>query len=188
MNKWLIETLLLKQAGPGTFVLAGALFVFGCFGNSAAAAPAGQLWGQQSAPLEQDGKLPTLDRSDSIAGPDTDRNGVRDDIDAYLMQRFPDVRQRAAAMQMAKAMQQAVLAGAGSSRDAIRDADRKINNAIHCLYTRFHGAEGTNTPSAVGDEIEAITSNTKPRLLAYLAYDKSLDGTTSTLPRGNTCE
>jgi hypothetical protein len=112
---------------------------------------------------------------------------VRDDIDAYLRQRFTNEDQHAAAIQMAKAMQSAVLAG-GSNPDASANADNKINNAIHCLYSRFKGSTGDNHPAAVSDEIEAITTNTEKRLLSYLAYDKSLDGTTSSLPLGDTCE
>ena len=37
-------------------------------------------------------------------------------------------------------------------------------------------------------ELEGVTTNTKARLLAYLAYNKALDGTSSSLPVGDTCE
>lgn len=39
---------------------------------------------EQLAESEKAGGLPALDRSSSIAGPDADRNGIRDDIDAYI--------------------------------------------------------------------------------------------------------
>ena len=39
---------------------------------------------EQLEELEKAGELPTLDRSTSIAGSDADRNGFRDDIDAYI--------------------------------------------------------------------------------------------------------
>ena len=38
------------------------------------------------------------------------------------------------------------------------------------------------------DEIISITTNTKPRLLAYLALSKALDGTVSVGLTGDTCE
>jgi hypothetical protein len=137
--------------------------------------------------LERDGKLPTLDRSPSVAGPDANGNGVRDDIDTYIQQRFADPAQRAAAVQIAKAMQGALLADI-TNAEASATASRHISNAVHCLYSRFPDTEGANAPAAVGNEIEAITANTKPRLLAYLAFNKALDGTTSSLPKGDTCE
>lgn len=139
------------------------------------------------AQLAVEAQLPTLDRSESIAGPDTDRNGVRDDIDTYLLQRFPDQTQRAAAIQMAKAIQSAVLAG-GSSADASAAASHQIFNAVNCLGDRFDGMEGANSHGAVLREIESITTNTKARLLAYLAYNKSRNGTASSFPQGDTCE
>jgi hypothetical protein len=142
---------------------------------------------QVLAQLEQDGKLPKLDRSASVAGPDANANGVRDDIDAYLQQRFPSAQQHAAAVQMAKAVQSAVLAD-GSNPDASKAASQRIANAAKCVFTRFPMTEGTDTAAAVGQEIEAITANTKARLLAYLSYNKSRDGSSSSLPKGDTCE
>jgi hypothetical protein len=39
---------------------------------------------QQIETLEKTGQLPQLDRSSDIRGPDTDNNGIRDDIDAWI--------------------------------------------------------------------------------------------------------
>jgi len=61
------------------------------------------------AGLERTGAIPKLDRSDSLAGPDANNDGVRDDIDAYIKQVFQDTQQQAAAMQSAKALQGAIL-------------------------------------------------------------------------------
>lgn len=181
----------------GSIMLASTLFLTGCNGGSSAAAaaagstatapPTGPTPAQQLAQLENEGKLPKLDRSDSVAGPDSDGNGVRDDIDAYLRQRFPDAPQRAAATQAAKALQSAVLT-AGNDPEASRNVSKKLSDSMHCLFLRFDGLEAPNSPGAVANELEAITSNTKARLLAYLAYNKSRDGTTSTGPTGDTCE
>ena len=53
--------------------------------------------------LEKIGKLPTLDRSDSLLGPDLDNNGIRDDIEAYILtQNFTEPIKKAA-QQVAKA-------------------------------------------------------------------------------------
>lgn len=37
-------------------------------------------------------------------------------------------------------------------------------------------------------DLEAMTTNTKKRLLAYLAYNKARSGTVSTMPKGDTCD
>lgn len=142
---------------------------------------------EQLAQLEMDGKLPTLDRSTSIAGPDTDKNGVRDDVDAWLARRFTDTAQRAAATQMARAVQEAVLAD-GTSPTESKRLSQHLSNALNCMFARFSDIDGTQAPAALSQEIEAVTTNTKARLLAYLAYNKSRDGTASSLPKGDTCE
>ncbi|MDR0580053.1 MAG: hypothetical protein LBG21_05565 [Campylobacteraceae bacterium] len=40
--------------------------------------------------LEDQGKLPKLDRSSDIAEPDENNNGIRDDIEAYVIKNYPD--------------------------------------------------------------------------------------------------
>ena len=52
---------------------------------------------EQIAQLQKGGKLPKLDRSTDIKGPDTDNNGIRDDIDAWIVALpITDVQKRAA--------------------------------------------------------------------------------------------
>lgn len=142
---------------------------------------------EQLAQLEKDGKLPTLDRSISIAGPDSDKNGVRDDVDSWLARRFTGTAQRAAATQMAKAVQEALIVD-GTSPSASKQVSQHLSNALNCLFARFPDTEGTQAPAAVSQEIESVTTNTKARLLAYFGYNKSRDGTPSSLPKGDTCE
>jgi hypothetical protein len=142
---------------------------------------------EQLVQLEQEGKLPALDRSASVAGTDANGNGVRDDVDNWLAHRFTDTQQRAAATQMAKAVQEAVLVDS-TSPAASKVVSQHLANAMNCLFARFPDNQGAQAPAAVGQEIEAVTTNTKPRLLAYLGYNKSRDGTALSLPKGDTCE
>ena len=51
--------------------------------------------------LEDEGKIPKLERTDSIAGIDKDRNGIRDDIDTYILKNYKNEVQRKAVLQYA---------------------------------------------------------------------------------------
>lgn len=139
------------------------------------------------AQLEKSGALPKLDRSASLAGPDADGNGVRDDIDAYINGKFSDLKQRKAVLQDARAMQKAVLVDA-TNKEATKAVSLEIFASVNCMFSAFPDGEGQVSPIAIGGKIEAITANTKTRLKAYLAYNKSRDGTASTMPQGDTCE
>jgi hypothetical protein len=130
--------------------------------------------------------LPTLDRSASLAGPDVDRNGVRDDVDAYIKKNYTDPKEVAAVMQMAKGMQAAVLVDPKDKAATTLVSDN-LDRGIQCAIDSFvDHAKASQAMRA----IEAITPNTKRRLLAYLAYNHSQDGTVSEdfLPGTNTCD
>ncbi|WPX33714.1 hypothetical protein RHM62_07815 [Actimicrobium sp. CCC2.4] len=139
------------------------------------------------AQLENSGAIPKLDRSASLAGPDADGNGVRDDIDAYINGKFTDGKQRKAVLQDARAMQKAVLVDA-TDKVAAKTVSLRLMDSTSCLFSVFPDGAGLTSPESVSRKIEAITSNTKSRLKAYLAYNKSLDGSVGSLPIGDTCE
>ena len=131
--------------------------------------------------------VPRIDRSDTLLGTDADSNGVRDDIDAYLSATYTSSGQLSAATQMAKAMRNTLKVDP-TDRLAVKLVDRQNSRAIHCLYSKFEGGTVSKEPSRVVSEIESMTSNTKKRLLAYLKYNRALDGTSSSLPDEDTCE
>ncbi|GAA4027570.1 hypothetical protein [Actimicrobium antarcticum] len=137
--------------------------------------------------LENSGALPRLDRSASLAGPDANNNGVRDDIDDYINTKFTDPKQRAAVLQDARTMQKAVLVDP-TNKEASKAVSLEMMAAVNCVSSRFPDGQGLESASAIGAKIEAITTNTKPRLKAYLAFNKSQDGTAISLPTGDTCE
>lgn len=90
-------------------------------------------------------------------------------------------------MQFASAVQAAMLVDS-SNNAAVKQAAIRIARAANCINTKFDPVAGDKHPAAVGSELESITTNTKQRLLAYLAFNKALDGTSGTLPEGDTCE
>ena len=137
--------------------------------------------------LENSGAIPKLDRSDSVAGTDNDLDGIRDDVEAYISANYAGDAQRAAARQFAKVLQDAMLVDKADLA-AVKAIAVRGSRAVNCVYAHFDGMEGSKQPSRVVEELRAVSTNTKPRLLAYLAYSKALDGTAGALPEGDTCE
>ncbi len=138
--------------------------------------------------LETAGDIPALERSASVAGTDANADGVRDDVEAYIRTQYASASapQRTAALQYARGMQAALLVDPADGT-AVKAVKRQLSRANHCLYARFDSSSAVQ-PAAVGAQLRAVTTNTKARLLAYLAYSKALDGTSWAMPEGDTCE
>jgi hypothetical protein len=135
--------------------------------------------------LEASGKLPNLDRSSSIAGPDANNNGVRDDIEAYVAALPITTVQKAAAMQHAKVFQQTLTVDLNDK--VLLDRIGALNaRAINCAGDVFmpNYQDGYD----LGNKLEAMTANTKERAKQYLAYNKALSGSVMSGATGNTCD
>lgn len=140
---------------------------------------------QKIAYLEDTGAIPRLDRSNSLEGVDANLDGIRDDVESFINFNYAGIDQRNAARQFASTLQEALLVNE-EDLDAAKAVSIKITRAVNCIYSRFDGT-GKEPFDAVRD-IESVTTNTKERLLQYLAFAKALDGTSSALPEGDTCE
>ena len=141
---------------------------------------------QRIAALEASGSITKLDRTNSIAGIDADNNGVRDDIDAYINTQYLVASQKNAALQMARVIQKELLVSK-TDEAAIKLVLLAQSRAVRCVYLKFD-RKGPLKPAAVVGTIESVTANTKARLSAYLAFSKAADGTTSSIPDGDTCD
>jgi hypothetical protein len=140
---------------------------------------------QQIEKLENDGQLPKLDRSSDLRGPDLDNNGIRDDIDAWIAaQPITDI-QKKATQQMAK-VQQAKLLVDLNDQSALQALGEKTAAAVVCMSDSF--ALERQAGRDLGNQIEAITANTKERAKQYIAYNRARSGSVTELPSGNTCE
>lgn len=139
------------------------------------------------AQLEASGAIPKLERLPMIEGIDIDRNGVRDDIDAYITKTYPDEAQRRAALQMARAYQAMLLVDKSDER-ALDEVSRQSFRAVACQKFAFLGDAGRIASYQMMRELRSVTTNTKERLQAYLAYNKARSGSVSVRPEGNTCE
>lgn len=141
---------------------------------------------QRLAELEAQGKLPVLDRSNNLTGPDTNGDGIRDDIEAYINSRpITDVQKRAE-RQFAKALQ-AKLTVDLRDATALTVTSDASTRAINCLYDSFK-LDNPTPPGEAFYDILKFTYNTKSRMTAYLRYNDTQNGSTSTIPEGNTCE
>jgi hypothetical protein len=157
--------------------------------------PAALVWKIQSesgahalARLESEGQIPRLDRSSALSGPDTNGNGIRDDLDTYLGSLALPQQQRAAAEQLARGFQAAVTI---DSADPARTSaiDNRIRDAISCIWARFpHVAGSAPNASKMVHDLEKLTANTEARTRSYLKYNSSLNGTVASLPQGDGCE
>ena len=172
--------------GHGLGVLFFALALSGCGGGGSSVDPAASP-AQRVAQLESSGELPKLDRTDSISGIDANANGVRDDIEQYIEKKYAEPSQRAAAMQTARSLQQALLVDKGDVL-AMEMVSEMGMRAVNCRGLVFPGLDGFKDAHEMSHQIEAMTTNTKKRLLTYLAYNKMVSGTVSQLPRGDTCD
>jgi hypothetical protein len=140
--------------------------------------------------LENEGKLPKLDRSNTVAGIDADGNGVRDDIDVYIAQRFTEPLERAAVTQYARGYQAFLLTDTDDIDDVL-EANRIRRIASACVFYRFKRWKDTsafNSPFTIVADIGALTRNTKARLHAELHMQQALNGQGWTHIRGNTCD
>ena len=139
------------------------------------------------AQLEASGEIPQLDRLPTLQGLDANMNGVRDDIERHIQKKYKEPKQQAAAMQMARALQAAVTVDV---RDpvAVNEVSRLEGRAVVCLGDSFRNAQGVHADPKALTQLESMTTNTKERLLAYLAYAQALSGSVLRNPKGDTCD
>ena len=139
---------------------------------------------EQIAEAERSGKYPTLDRSSDIAGPDANKKGVSDDIEAWIHTLNVTEPQRKALMQKTRSLQQTLLVDL-DDKAAVQRTGEGLMASTNCGGDRF-------PPYAVYSElrgkIEAMTANTRARAERYMRYNKARSGSSTTLPNHDTCE
>ncbi|PNG53368.1 MULTISPECIES: hypothetical protein [unclassified Variovorax] len=139
---------------------------------------------EQIAALERSGAYPALDRSSDVAGPDANRNGVRDDIEAWINAQPITDLQRKALMQSARALQRTLILDV-KDKTALQKSGEEILASTNCGDSVF-------SPYAIFShllgKIEAMTANTRERAVRYMQYNAASSGSSTTLPNGNTCE
>ncbi len=149
---------------------------------------------EQLAALEKAGELPMLDRSTDIVGPDADRNGIRDDIDAYIAALPVSEPVKKAARQRARVQQKIQTINLNDWSELLSLADASMASTACMSSSILEGVPAESQSKilreghAITFKIQAITANTPERADRYLAYTRALDGTTTTYPTGRVCE
>lgn len=119
-----------------------------------------------------------------IAELDTDNNGVRDDVDAYIAKQGYTAPQLKSVQQIAKAQADILLVDIGN-QDALRSSDLILQKSINCVFSKF---PDTGQSAVVIKNIEKITANTNARVEKYIKYQIAMNGKVLASPQGDTCE
>lgn len=163
-----------------------AVVLSACGGGSGGATGSALTDKERIAALEAEGKLPKLDRSSDLKGPDLNSDGVRDDIEAILKAKYQG-KQLAATVQFARSYRPVFDLPEGD-RVAAQTVSNQGTRAMKCLHRKFDGETLETNPSVVSRQIVAMTFNTKERLKTYMRYNATLSGSVLSLPDGDTCE
>lgn len=140
---------------------------------------------QALASLEANGSLPKLDRTDALLGIDSNDDGVRDDLAAYI-DSLPDTEvQKKALRRTARAVQSALEAGESGDVKMARMAVDKINIASACVF-RAYDIERIAFDKS--QEMQKLTVNARARYDVYLRFNRSMSGIVITLPRSPVCD
>ena len=112
----------------------------------------------------------------TLAGIDSDHDGVRDDVQRWIATTFPDSEKtRAAVTQMAKAMQSMLLSAEDEKSSRMNAIAR--NRAAFCIsFVRDQLLGSASDAYDLKREIEAVYLNTAERTRAWLRADSHLGG------------
>jgi hypothetical protein len=107
----------------------------------------------------------------TVAGIDADGDGLRDDVQILIENQYSGSAERAAATQLAKAIQGLLAVSSDKTQSLV--AAHSMNRAIDCLY-----ALGATSFGDRVDEIEGAVVNTEARARAYAKAGTHLSGGT----------
>lgn len=160
-----------------------ALLMTGCGGGGTGGTASPLTPQEEIARLEANGELPVLEREPTLGGIDANSNGVRDDIERHIEKKYTEPAQRKAAMQTARAYQRMLLLDK-SDPVAVEAVVVASARAVDCVFDTFPGTGG----SELSRELEAMSTNTKDRLKAYIAFNKAASGSVSGSFKGHGCD
>ena len=110
----------------------------------------------------------------TIEGIDADGDGVRDDLQRFIVLTYPDSEVTQNALLQTAVALQAQLHGSGSKERALRSAQQTMR-AVECVYSVNDGGSDQDKTDALA-ELQSRVLNTEDRLLAYAAFDELMWG------------
>ena len=175
-----------KWGWPGVLVVA---MISACRGDGrgtdrvAGGAPAPANFKDAFTKLENSGKLPILDRSTSLAGPDINANGVRDDIDRYIDSKPGTQAQKNSLKSLSRVLNRAMTVDT-KDPNALRSVANSLNTSVGCMWKAYPAGAA----SPLGDEIEKLTVNTQARYDAYMKFNSAMNGSVISDVKGLKCD
>ncbi len=110
----------------------------------------------------------------TLAGIDANGNGIRDDVERWIYQTYPDSEKlRQALIQEYYPLQNMIINGDAQDRDAVYDDMNELGRALACLRY-IH----TDKPHLVSGELKATILNTGGRVDGYFKASRLLGGGT----------
>lgn len=110
----------------------------------------------------------------TLAGIDANGNGIRDDVERWIYQTFPDSETlRQALIQEYYPLQNMIINGDAQDRDAVYDDMNELGRALACLLY-IH----SDKPHLISGELKATILNTADRVEGYLQASRLLGGGT----------
>lgn len=128
------------------------------------------------------------DTSRGLKGRDRDGNGIRDDIDQLIAQKFsPSPEVKRAAEQKARALQAMMEA---STKATVHKAVYELGRSTACIFKVIpeNNAQDAKIRQAISQEIEAYTANTRERLLKYMDSNRLAGGGYFSQPPEPVCD
>ena len=108
---------------------------------------------QKIAKMEDLGELPKLERTNTVWGIDADKNGIRDDIDAYIKKTYPSEDQQKAVNQYARSLQASLLVDK-EDKIAVKAVTNSKARAISCISMKVPDGKSPNGGRVVSDNIK----------------------------------
>lgn len=101
-----------------------------------------------------------LDRTNTLLGTDSNNNGIRDDIDAYIAKKYTDPAQKKAVENMAKAMQKSLTVGMIADEETRRLEAKKLSLEMDknsgCIF--YLADHNPNFSEDIILELESLTT------------------------------
>jgi hypothetical protein len=183
------ETMDIRDAFARALAVASCIaWLSGCDGHSSASQPAAPVDTSTTGVVAMlqaqvaSGALPTLDVTSSVTGTDTDKNGVRDDIDAIIAKQVDTSAQRAALTQFAQSIE-ATLTLDATDKSAVATIATEVRKAIACVFTQYD----PKTAEGRVRWLEEISINTMPRLQAYDHFNIAMNNSVTPQEMGAVC-
>lgn len=130
--------------------------------------------------LEKSGSVLKQDRSSSLTGPDSNKNGIRDDIDQYIRSNYKNTEEIEAAERLARSIA-AVLIVDQTNPEKMQNVSQEMGNSVDCAVLKI------KRYSDLINKLEALTFNTKGRAQVYIAYNKARSGTSTSMSSSDKC-